>query len=161
MTNIIILLFIILAAACMPETVAAKPYACHYFGYGNAEKLLGPKLTTADSEEGRADGSHRWNCTFTSETGDRKIFFALFKDATDEAARAEFQRIRESNKNLSGFEDWTGVGDEAVVHTDGKNFQFLMVRKGAVSFRIKLNPVKGTPVQDVKRIAAALAEKIK
>ena len=161
MTNIVVLLLSLLAVTWMPETVVAKPYACHYFGYGNAEKLLGPKLTTVDSEEGKEDGSHRWNCTFTSENGEGKIFFALFKDVTDEAARAEFQRIRESNKNHTGFEDWSGVGDEAIVHTDGKSFQFLMVRKGAVSFRIKMNPIKGTPVEDVKRIAAALSEKLK
>lgn len=157
MTNIIIVLFILVAAA----PVAAKPYACHYFGFGNAEKLLGGKVSSVDGEEAKDDGSQRWSCTFTSQDGDGKIFFALFKHASDEAARAEFNRIRESNKDHAGFEEWAGVGDEAVVHTDGKNFQFLMVRKGPASFRIKMNPLKGTNIEDVKKIALTLAEKLK
>ncbi len=161
MTNIIVVLFILVAAACVPEPVAAKPYACHYFGFGNAEKLLGSKLTSVDGEETKEDGSRRWKCTFTSEKGDGKIFFALFKDATEESARTEFNRIRESNKKNAGFADWPGVGDEAVVHTDGKNFQFLMVRKGSASFRIKMNPLLATNIEDVKSIAVALAEKLK
>lgn len=143
------------------ETAAAKPVACQFFTYANAEKLLGQKVTGADSEENKADGSQRWNCTFTASSGDggRKLYFSLYRDTTEEAARTEFQRIRISNHQ--GFEDWPGVGDEAVVHADGENFQLVMIRKGPRTIRIKVNPAKGTSLEDLKTIAASLAGKLK
>lgn len=165
MTNTIILFITLMSAAYLPATSeaasSAKPHTCSFFTQISAEKLLGEKATAVDSEESKDDGSRRWNCTFTGESGRGKIYFGLFKDAGEEAARAEFQKIRVSNQKHEGFEDWPGVGDEAVAHTDGKNFHFVMVRKGDRTIRIKLNPVNGSTLGDLKTVASLLAGKLK
>lgn len=165
MTNAIILFVFLVSAAYFPETPvetsAVKPHACSFFTYANAEKLLGQKVTGADTEENKADGGQRWNCTFTADSGEGKIYFALFKDPTEEAARNEFQKIRTSNQKHKGFEDWPEIGDEAIVHTDGQTFQFIMVRKGTRTIRIKLNPMGGASLDDVKAVATSLAAKLR
>ncbi len=166
MTTTIILFISLISAAYFPETpgrsaAASKPFACSFFTQISAEKLLGEKAIGVDDEVNKADGSQQWKCTFTGESGKGKIHFGLFKDATEEAARAEFQKVRLSNQKHEGFEDWPGIGDEAVAHTDGQSFQFVMVRKGTRTIRIKLNPINGTTLNDVKTVASLLVGKLK
>jgi hypothetical protein len=163
-----IMLFILLITACVfqdtaVESAAAKPVACHFFSYANAEKLLGQNITGADSDEKSENGSRRWGCTFSTASGEAgpRLFFLLIKDASEETARTEFEKIRVSNKKHAGFEEWPGVGDEAVVHTDGQNFQFLMVRKGANTIRVKVHPSKGVSLDELKAIIASLVTKLK
>lgn len=140
---------------------AVKPHACGFFTYISAEKLLSGKVTGVDSEESTADGGRQWRCTFTSGSGNGKIHFGLFTDPTEEAAKAEFQKVRLSNEKHEGFEDWPGIGDEALAHTDGRTFQFVMVRKGNQTIRIKLNPIDGSTLNDVKTVATLLVKKLK
>ena len=141
----------------------AKPVACSFFGHDNAAKLLGQKATGIDGEESKADGAIKWTCTFTTEAGENgpKIYFAIFKDVSEEAAKSEFQKVRHSNQKNAGFEEWHGIADEAVIHSDGKNFQFVMVRKGTRTFRIKIGNSNGISLDDLKTVAASLAAKMK
>jgi hypothetical protein len=160
--------FVFFVTACVfqnaaAETAAAKPYACNFFTYANAEKLLGQKLTAADSDEMAENGSRRWGCTFSTTAGESgpRLFFLLIKDASEEAARAEFEKVRASNKKHAGFEEWPEVGDEAVVHTDGQNFQFLMARKGANTIRVKVANSKDVSLDELKAVTALLTAKLK
>lgn len=167
MLNAILLFVFFVSAAAMNEhdreTSAAKPMACHFFSYENAEKLLGQKVTASDGEESKVDGGQKWTCTFTTPAGENgpRLFFAVFRDASEETAKSEFQKIRLSNQKHAGFEEWPGVADEAVMHTDGKNFQFVMVRKGAKTLRIKVGNSGGVSFDELKSVAASLAVKLK
>ena len=163
-----ILLFVYFVSAAAinehgPVTSAAKPVACHFFSYENAEKLLGQKVTASDGEESKADGGQKWTCTFTTAAGENgpRLFFAIFRDGTEEAAKSEFQKVRLSNQTHAGFEEWPGVADEAVVHNDGKNFQFVMLRKGVKTLRIKVGNSNGVSFDELKSVAASLAAKLK
>jgi len=46
------------------------------------------------------------------------------------------------------------------VHSDGQNFQLVMVRKGVRSFRIKVNPTGTTSLENVKAVAEDLVRKM-
>ena len=167
MLNAILLFVFFVSAAAVNEqnagTVAAKPVACHFFGYENAERLLGQKTAGADGEENKTDGGTKWTCTFTTAAGDNgpKLFFAIFRDATEEAAKNEFQKVRLSNQKHAGFEEWAGVADEAIAHTDGKNFQFLMLRKGTRTLRVKVGNSSNVSFDELKAVAASLVAKLK
>jgi hypothetical protein len=167
MTNLMILFVFLVSAVCLPETAvenaAGKPFACHFFSYANAEKLLGQNITATDTDEAAKNGSRRWGCTFSTASGEvgPRLFFMLIKDASEEAAKTEFESIRKSNKKHTGFEEWPGVADEAVVHTDGQNFQFLMVRKGPSTIRIKVSNSKDISLDELKAITVSLAAKLK
>ncbi len=163
---ILLFVFFVSAAAVNGQnagTFAAKPVACHFFGYENAERLLGQKTAGADGEENKTDGGAKWTCTFTTAAGDNgpKLYFALYRDATEDVAKAEFQKVRLSNQKHDGFEDWQGVADEAIAHTDGKNFQFLMLRKGSRTLRIKVGNSNSVSFDQLKAVAASLVTKLK
>ncbi len=143
--------------------LSSKPAACHFFTYENAAKIIGQKAKGIDGDEAVADGGRQWSCTFTAASGEGgpRIYFLLIRNSSEEAARQAFYEIRQSNKNHAGFEDWPGIGDEAIVQTDGTNFQFVMIRKGAKTIRLKVNPSAGVSFDDVKTVAASLSMKMK
>lgn len=149
--------------AATPRETVAKPHACSFFTYANAEKLLGQKVSGADTDETSENGSRRWGCTFSTASGEAspRLLFLLIRDPNEETARTEFEKIRISNQKHPGFEEWAGVGDEAIVHTDGENFQFLMVRRGSNTIRIKVRRSKTISLEDVKAVTASVAAKLK
>lgn len=140
-----------------------KSVACDFFVYENAQKILGKKVRAEDGEMSDESEGRFWRCTFTGPTeADRapKLHFVLIRSVSDDAAKQAFEVIRDSNKNKAGFEEWPGVADEAIVHSDGKNFQFVMVRKAAKTIRMKVNPANGVSLDEVKNVAASLALKL-
>ncbi len=164
--NLVILFFAITfnVLSNEPSAVAPKPGACEFFSKANAVLLLGGNLK-AEEREFREDSNYRhWGCLITKadSTSDQspKLHFLLIRSKTEALAIEDFASIKRSNEKHQGFELWPGVGDEAIVHTDGSNFQLVIVRKGANSIRIKLNPMTGVDLEAVKAVAAELAAKL-
>lgn len=144
------------------EPAAFKPVACDFFTYDNAEKILG-KATGADGGMTDTSEGRKWGCTFTASDKSEKpprLYFTIMKSPTDEVAKSVFEAVRSSNNKHTGFEEWAGVGDEAIVHTDAPNFHFVMVRKGGKTIRIKLNPADGVSLDTVKAAAVSLVPKM-
>lgn len=139
-----------------------KPHACQFFTNENAAKIIGGKVRADD--EGMIDDekTKKWKCTFSAAAGGNgpKVYFMLMRSSLETAAKDEFEVIGESNKNHAGFEEWPGTGDEAVVHTDGSNFQFVMIRKGAITIRVKVNPARGVSLENLKTVAASLVPRM-
>jgi hypothetical protein len=79
---------------------------------------------------------------------------------TNELAASVFDSIRRSNEKSPGFELWNSVGDEALTHSDGKNFHLVIVRKGETTIRMKANPVGGATLTGMKDVAAEIAAKL-
>jgi hypothetical protein len=143
-------------------TTAVKPVACQFFTLANAEKLIGGKVVGQDDEHATDDGGQRWGCTFAPAAADGpKIYFLVLRNKSEGVAKEQFDKIRQSNKNHAGFEEWPGVADEAVFHSDGTGFHFVMIRKNTGTIRIKVNPAKGVSLDDLKTVAASLAAKMK
>ena len=138
-----------------------KPAGCDFFTRQNASKIIGGEVTWTGTDSTESEPK-KWTCTFVSNASAAgpKLHFGLRRFSSPEKARAEFDEIASSNKNHSGFEKWHGIGDDAIVHTDGPNFQFVMVLKGSRSFRIKVNPVGTTSLENVKAVAEDLVPKI-
>lgn len=156
-----IFLFIALFSPDPSSSAVWKPAGCDFFTKANAVKILGADVTWTGTDS-TANEPKKWTCTFVSkESPDGpKLHFGLNRFADAESAREEFDSIVVSNKNHAGFDRWQGVGDDAIVHTDGSNFQFVMVRKGVRSFRIKVNPAGSTSLEDVKFVAKDLVRKM-
>ena len=164
---IIALIFTTLTVSAHPDAAAAsvaKPAACHYFGYENAAKLLGTEVSADDGGMTEDAAGRTWKCNFypadKAAKDGPKLYFMLAKSSSADTAKGAFEAVRESNKKHKGFEEWPGVGDEAVVQTDVANFHFVMVRKGANSIRIKVNPARGVSLDAVKNAAEMLVAKM-
>lgn len=144
-------------------SAAYKSVACDFFTHDNAMRILGaPSIGSDGGMTEDADGKS-WKCTFTPKDGGEKapkLFFMIVKSMSEDTAKSAFQAIRDSNKDHDGFEEWSGVGDEAIVHTDAPNFHFVMVRKGAKTIRIKINPAVGVSLENVKAAAVSLIPKM-
>lgn len=157
----IIILFIAALAPESSNVVVRKPAGCDFFTRQNAEKILGTEVswTGTDATEGEPK---KWTCTFTSKQNAEgpKLYFGLHRFATGEKAREEFEGIVSSNKGHEGFEKFEGLGDDAIIHADGSNFQLVVVRKGVRSFRIKVNPADSTSIENVKSVAANIVKKM-
>jgi len=158
---LIVILFI---AMFSPETAEAglrKPAGCDFFTRANAEKILGSEVTWTGTDATESDPK-KWTCTFVSKTAadGPKVHFGLIKFGSEQAARDDFDSIVHSNTELKGFEKWPGIGDDAIVHIDGPNFQLIVVRRGQRSFRIKVNPAGSTSIDDVKFVARELIRKM-
>lgn len=145
-----------------PEMPAFKSVACDFFTYDNAFKLLG-KSTGADGGMEDTAESRSWKCTYTaSDKGDKspKLYFMMLKSTSDNAAKQVFDAVRQSNLKHPGFAEWSGIGDEAVVHRDEPNFYFVMVRKGVKAIRVKVNPADGVSFDDLKAVAVSLTARL-
>lgn len=153
--------FIFSANPWESNTGLRKPAGCDFFTKANAMKILRTDVAWTGTDA-TANEPKKWTCTFASKdaVAGPNLYFGLHRFTTAEGAREEFEAIASSNKNHSGFERWQGVGDDAIVHTDGANFQFVMVRKGIRSFRIKVEPADTTSLEDVKAVAEDIVKKM-
>lgn len=152
----------VMPKSTVAESAAFKPVACDFFGYDNAQNLIGKAIGADDGMQDGAEG-RKWGCTFTaSDKGEKppKLYFVLYKATSEDLAKQSFETVRTSNKKLGGFEEWPGVGDEAVVHSDAPNFHFVMVRKGVKTIRVKINPAEGVSLDELKNVARSLAAKL-
>jgi len=156
-----IILFIAAISPDNSSLIVRKPAGCDFFTRQNAVKILGTDVTWTGTDSTESEPK-KWSCTFVSkESADGpKVYFGLHRFTDADKAREEFDAIVESNKNHAGFERWNGPGDDALVHTDGANFQFVMVRKGIRSFRIKVNASGTTSLENVKLVAEDLVRKM-
>lgn len=158
---LIVLLFIALFTPDSSPAAVWKPAGCDLFTKANAVKILNTDVTWTGTDS-TANEPRKWTCTFVSkdDADGPKLYFGLHRFTTAESAREEFDSAVASNKNHAGFERWHGVGDDAIVHTDGANFHLVMVRKGIRSFRIKVNPAGSTSLENVKLVAQDLIRKM-
>ena len=143
------------------ETRLRKPAGCDFFTKQNAIKILGGDLTWSGTDFTEKDPKE-WKCTFVSKLDESgpKLYFGLTRHSTEQGAKEAFESIRLSNKNHAGFEEWRGVGDEAVIHTDGVNFQFVMVRKGNRTVRMKVSQAGSVSLENVKAVAEELVTRM-
>ena len=59
----------------------------------------------------------------------------------DLSAKNAYNSIKAPNENHEGVKIVHDMGDEAYFYSDGRNFYFILVRKGKIMFRIKVNKI--------------------
>jgi hypothetical protein len=159
-----LLIFVLFTATLFPGPASKgvrKPAGCDFFTRQNASKILGGEVTWTGTDATEVEPK-KWTCTFVSKNSadGPKVYFGLHRFRDPDKAREEIDAMVESNKNRAGFERWKGLGDDAIVHTDGANFHFVMVRKGVRSFSIKVNPAGAISLENVKLVAEDLVRKM-
>jgi hypothetical protein len=132
-----------------------------------AERIMGePAALTGNTSATKVD-TLEYRCDYTALARDLgthktgKLYFMYEVYANVTSAKNAYSSIYESNRAQQGVQVVPGLADEAYYHTDGKNFYFFLVRKGAKMFRMKLNKVTihSSEIQ-FKEVAKQIAEAI-
>lgn len=137
------------------------------FTKSDAEKILGEQALLTDSSTTAKRDTLEYKCAYTANAKDQKtgktgVVYFLFEHYTyDSSAKKTYSSIKTANENHEGVKILHDMGDEAYFHSDGKNFYFILVRKGKKMFRIKVNKTTSTTSLDgfnliAKNITAAL-----
>ena len=118
-----------------------------YFTKSDAEKILGEKAFLSDSSSTIKKDTLECKSAYTAYSKDQKtgktgvIYFMIEQYSQDLSAKNAYNSIKVANENHEGVKIVHDMGDEAYFHSDGKNFYFILVRKGKIMFRIKVNKI--------------------
>ncbi len=116
-----------------------------YFSKSDAEKILGEKAHLTDSSSTIKKDTLEIKSAYTANSKDQKtgktgvIYFMIEEYDQDSSAKNAYNFIKVANENHEGVKTVHDMGDEAYFHSDGQNFYFILVRKGKIMFRIKVN----------------------
>ncbi len=132
-----------------------------------AEQILGQRAHLSDSSHTAGVVILSWNLVYTADSADEKtgktgnVYFMYEEYETIEDAQRTYADIKTGNEKHEGFKVLQGMGDEAYFHSDGENFMFILVRKGAKMLRMKVNKVTGKTSPDAfNAVAARIADAI-
>jgi hypothetical protein len=112
----------------------------------DAGKILGEPARLTDSSS-KHQGGMFFQCVYKADDIDLKsskqgaLYFLIEKYSEISAAQKKYSSIKKANENHEGIKTLNGLGDEAYFHSDNTNFYFVMVRKGAVVFNMKVNKI--------------------
>jgi len=137
------------------------------FTKSDAEKILGEPAHLTDSSTTIKEDTLEYRCTYAANSKDQKtgktgiVYFLFDQYAKASIAEKIYSSIRVANENHEGFKVLHDMGDEAYFHSDGRNFYFILVRKGEKMIRMKVNKITTTTSLNefnlvAKNITAAL-----
>ena len=138
-----------------------------YFSQSDAEKILGEKAFLSDKSTNTNNDTLEWKCAYTAQSKDQTqgrpgvIYFMIEQYSKELSAKNAYNGIKVANQNHEGVKTLQNIGDEAYFHSDNENFYFILVRKGKLMFRIKVNKITSKTSLDKfhqvsKRIADSL-----
>lgn len=150
---------------------AAKPKPCKFLSDADAEKILGQPVRLIGNISKVEDDVRKSDCVYTGVSKDKvsgkdvNLYFSLEQQEQNHAVeqtRQEFAstygKINEPNLSV---EVLSGIGDEAFSISNPSNFHFIMVRKGEIILRIKLNKAtEKTSLEELKVFAKKFAEQL-
>ncbi len=134
------------------------------FTLSDAEKILGEPAHLTDSSSRVIVDTTDYRCAYTALSEDEKtgktgnIYFLYEEFTNDQIAKELYSFIKKGNENHEGVVVRHDLGDEAYFHSDGKNFYFILVRKGKRMMRMKVNKITSkTSVTEFNSIAKNIA----
>jgi hypothetical protein len=133
----------------------------------DAEKIIGQPSRLVESKSTTNNGVGEVRCTFMaieadSKTGKRvNLYYRLVEYSTAEQAHDTLQKFDNSNKNNAGWTRVTGIGDEAISHTDKENFQLVIIRKRNKMVFMKVNKITAftAPLDTLLAVGEMVANK--
>ena len=138
-----------------------------YFSKSDAEKILGEKAYLSDNSSTIKKDTLEYKSAYTAYSKDQKtdktgvIYFMIEKYIEDLSAKNAYNAIKVANENHEGVKIVNDMGDEAYFHSDGKNFYFILVRKGNIMFRIKVNKITShTSLNEFNLISNKIADEL-
>ena len=120
----------------------------------DAEKILGAPAHLSDSSVERKPGvvtchlAYKANAKDVSGQKTGAVYFVFEEYSQLPSAEKKYSSIKTANANHEGIKVLDDLGDEAYYHSDGENFHFIMVRKGAKVFVMKVNKITSTTSLD-------------
>lgn len=137
------------------------------FTLSDAEKILGEPAHLSDSSTTRDADGLKYLCGYKAKKKDPKskktgaVYFFVQEYNELSAAEARYGFIRTANANHKGIKVLDDIGDEAYFHSDGENFYFIMVRKGAKVFNMKVNKItSNTSLAEFNTIAKRITDSL-
>jgi len=156
-----------LSLNCQTGATDEKTPPCKYISFADAEKILGSRVElvanswTFTKDVSRFDCHYRVIAKDTASEQAINLFFILEESSTENFAEQIYADIWQSNKNRSGIETLSGIGDEAYAHSDKPNFHFVLARKGKFTVRLKVNKaVEMTSLEELKAFLKKIVEEI-
>ena len=134
-------------------------------GRADAEKILGESATLASTSSEIRDLVPRTGCTWTANQPDvaknvtGHLYFLSETYATEADAHKVFQSFYTQNMNNAGIEKMKDASDEGFMHTDGQNFQLVIIRKGNKLIRLKVNKITShtAPLSSLQSLGKKIA----
>lgn len=118
-----------------------------YFSKSDAEKILGEKAFLSDSSSTIKNDTLECKYAYTAYSKDPRagktgvVYFMIEQYSQNLSAKNAYNAIKLANENHEGVKVVHDMGEEGYFHSDGKNFYFILVRKGNIMFRIKVNKI--------------------
>ncbi len=132
-----------------------------------ARKVMGEDVRITEDKDSVASGYFRHKYTFSTlrvlnATGQPSNLFYVYEQyANIKEAEKVCEDVRMTNQGLSGFEKVKGLGDEALYHTDARNFRIIIARKGNKIIRMKVNKItEKTSHESLRSVAAEVIGRI-
>jgi hypothetical protein len=116
-----------------------------YFSKSDAELILGEKAHLSDSSSNIKKDTLEIKRTYTANSNDQQtgktgvIYFMIEEYNQESSAKDAYHFFKSANEKHEGVRTIYNMGDEAYFHSDGANFYFILVRKGKIMFRMKVN----------------------
>lgn len=128
-----------------------------------ANKILGQPAKFTESSLEKKNNINQFKCTYTAVDKDSRgrlghLYYMAETYPSSKAAHDTLAYYHAQNNRSPGWKIISGIGDEGIIHTDGSNFQLLIVRKDAKMIRVKVNKITSyTPsIDTMKEIAKEL-----
>lgn len=166
-----IFLSLVLSINCQTKTVDEKIKLCQFLSSAEAEKILGQPVRLVETNSKIEGDVSRSDCIYTGISKDKvsgkdiNLYFSFERKAqnpTVEEARKVFESAyRKINEPELSVQLLSEIGDESFIISNPPHFHFIMVRKGEIIFRIKMNKAaETTSLEELKAFAKKFAEKI-
>ena len=170
----ILFLFLIVAASvlslnCQTKGMDEKAEPCKYLSFADAEKILGARVELVTNSWTFTKDTTRLDCTYRAVEKDKAsgkginlYFSSEQQDSTAEQVHEVFESAyRKVNEPELSVGKLSGIGDEAFFISNPPHFHFMMVRKGKIIFRVKLNKAgEGTSLEELKAFAKRIIKEI-
>lgn len=137
------------------------------FSLLDAEQILGEPAILKDSSftninnEMKFHKAYRARAAGDSDKQAGNVYFMYEKFTSAHEAVESYQSIFKANADHEGITVLDDPGDESYFHSDGRNFYFILVRKGNKMIRLKVNKITNTTSKQnffnvVEKITVAL-----
>jgi hypothetical protein len=145
--------------------------ACTLLAQSDAEKILGQPVRLIENTSKIQGGVRKSDCVYRGASNDKfsgkpiNLYFSLEQrqqNPTVEQARQVFESTyRKINEPDLLVQVLNGIGDKAFLISNPPSFHFIMVRKGEVIFRFKMNKAaEKTSLEELKEFAKKISEQI-
>lgn len=144
-TCFFLLLLSQLFAFSLPDATSVHNTGADCLSLTDAEKIIGQTVALTEHGYEERNKVKRHTCTYTATAPDAAtnktghLYYLLEEHADGVAAQKVFDDVIADNRGMGGQEQLPHLGDQALFHTDDKNFCLLMARKGSKIIRFKVN----------------------